>query len=70
MLLVGQVQQEHRDLYSQPWQRVYTTNYDDVPLISTKRSALTLSPVTLNSTVKGIGQIQIIAYILMAISAG
>ena len=25
MLLVGQVQQEHRDLYNQPWQRVYTT---------------------------------------------
>ena len=53
MLLVGQIQQKHKDLYGQPWQRVYTTNYDDVPMLATKEGVSTLFPVTLGSKVKG-----------------
>lgn len=52
MLLVGQIKQKHKDLYAQPWQRVYTTNYDDVPLIATKDAKETLIAVTLNSSLK------------------
>lgn len=48
-LLVGKISQKHKDLYAQPWQRVYTTNYDDVPLLATKSGTSTLSAVTLNS---------------------
>lgn len=52
MLLIGQIGQKHKDLYVQPWQRVYTTNYDDVPLMATKDCDRTLLPVTLNSCLK------------------
>lgn len=52
MLLIGQIRQKHKDLYAQPWQRVYTTNYDDVPLMATKECDRTLLPVTLNSCLK------------------
>lgn len=52
MLLVGQIQQKHKDIYAQSWQRVYTTNYDDVPLLATKECEKTLTAVTLNSSLK------------------
>lgn len=48
MLMVGQIEQQHKDLYGQLWQRVYTTNYDDVPLIATKDNDVTLIPEVLN----------------------
>ena len=49
-LRVGQIQNEHKALYSFRWQRVYTTNYDDVPLIATSNlgHASSLIPITLN----------------------
>lgn len=52
MLLVGKLFSEHKNLYSQPWQRVYTTNYDDVPLLATKDEISTLVPVTLKKKVR------------------
>lgn len=52
MLLVGKIQTEHKNLYSQPWQRVYTTNYDDVPLLATKGEVSTLVPATLKKKIR------------------
>lgn len=52
MLLVGKVQPEHKNLYSQPWQRVYTTNYDEIPLLATKEEISTLIPATLKKKVR------------------
>lgn len=51
-LMVGQVQEEHRLLYSYNWQRVYTTNYDDVPRVSTRKNENPLIPVTLSASRK------------------
>lgn len=50
-LRVGGIQEEHRNLYSFKWQRVYTTNYDEVPLIATSKyeHSKFLEPVTLNT---------------------
>lgn len=48
-LTVGNIQEEHRQLYSNNWQRVYTTNYDDVPQMATSKNTNTLIPVTLNT---------------------
>lgn len=36
----------HKTLYSQPWMRYYTTNYDDVALLSAK-DTVSIMPVTL-----------------------
>lgn len=52
ILHVAEIQQEHCVLYGQDWQRVYTTNYDDVPLMSTKSALQPLYPVTLSSNIK------------------
>lgn len=49
MLMVGKIQPEHKNLYSQPWQRVYTTNYDEIPILATKEETSTLVPVTLKN---------------------
>lgn len=48
-LVVGHVQEEHRELYSCRWQRVYTTNYDETPQIATGKNPDTLVPVTLKT---------------------
>ena len=50
-LRVGSIQNEHRELYSFKWQRIYTTNYDEVPLIATSKNehTLALEPVTLKT---------------------
>lgn len=34
VLYVSKVQKEHEILYGQDWQRVYTTNYDEVPILA------------------------------------
>lgn len=52
MLLVGKIQSEHKNLYSQPWQRVYTTNYDEIPLLATKERASALVPATLKKKLR------------------
>lgn len=54
MLFVGKIQSEHKNLYSQPWQRVYTTNYDEIPLLATKEGASTLVPATLKKKIREI----------------
>lgn len=36
VLYVSKVQKEHEILYGQDWQRVYTTNYDEVPILASK----------------------------------
>lgn len=51
ILYVSKIQQEHKILYGQDWQRVYTTNYDDVPLLSTKEMKKALYAVTLSDDV-------------------
>lgn len=50
-LRVGQIEKEHEKLYSFNWQRIYTTNYDEVPLIATSKQkpALSLTPITLKT---------------------
>ena len=35
-LSVGEIKREHKELYSFEWQRVYTTNYDEVPIYATR----------------------------------
>lgn len=47
ILRVGMVTDSQRALYGNEWQRVYTTNYDTVPLVATGKSDYPLSPVTL-----------------------
>lgn len=51
-LYVSKIQQEHKNLYSQNWQRVYTTNYDEIPIFASKESEKPLYPVTLSDKVK------------------
>lgn len=38
----------HSVIYSQPWIRYYTTNYDDVALLAAKEKGIDIIPVTLN----------------------
>lgn len=45
-LSVANIEDSHRNLYSHNWQRIYTTNYDEVPIIASKNEIL---PVTLSS---------------------
>ena len=51
-LRVAKVQQEHKILYGQDWQRVYTTNYDEVPLLASQGIEEPLYAVTLSDNVK------------------
>lgn len=39
----------HSTIYSQPWRRYYTTNYDDVALLAAKANGVNIFPVTLSS---------------------
>jgi len=47
ILYVGAVTEAQKELYSFNWQRVYTTNYDNVPKLATNQSTNTLLPITL-----------------------
>lgn len=44
--------QSHTTIYSLPWMRYYTTNYDDVALLSAKENNIVITPVTLSSHVR------------------
>lgn len=46
-LTVGKVTETAKILYSSPWKRVYTTNYDNVPRVSTSHQNNPLLPRTL-----------------------
>lgn len=39
----------HSTIYSQPWRRYYTTNYDDVALLAAKGNGVDIIPVTLST---------------------
>ena len=39
----------HTVIYSQPWMRYYTTNYDNVALIAAREKNVKITPITLNS---------------------
>lgn len=49
-LAVGMVNEITKNLYSSPWKRVYTTNYDDTPKISTAHQDNPLLPRTLSDS--------------------
>ena len=49
-LTVGRVTETTKMLYSSPWKRVYTTNYDNVPRISTSYQDAPLLPKTLGDS--------------------
>lgn len=51
-LSVASVASWHEVIYSQPWMRIYTTNYDNVGFISAKRKGKNIVPVTLSSNFK------------------
>lgn len=44
--------ESHETIYMLPWMRYYTTNYDDVALLSTKKNGKKITPVTLTSDLK------------------
>ena len=46
------VTNSHEIIYSLPWMRYYTTNYDDVALLAAKKTNINLTPVTLSSNIK------------------
>lgn len=46
------VTNSHEIIYSLPWMRYYTTNYDDVALLAAKKNNINLTPVTLSSKIK------------------
>ena len=41
--------ESHEEIYTQPWMRYYTTNYDDVALLAAKKNGKNLTPVTISS---------------------
>lgn len=50
MFAVAEIGQNHHDLYNQNWKRVYTTNYDAIPIWATKSNLqYSLNSVTLTS---------------------
>ena len=44
--------QSHEIIYSLPWMRYYTTNYDDVALLAARNCGITITPVTIKSKLK------------------
>lgn len=46
---VGELSETVKIIYSMPWMRCYTTNYDEVPLLASDRRLL---PVTINQSTK------------------
>lgn len=47
---VGKIREEHKNLYRQEWKRIYTTNYDEVPIWATReQEANRIYPITLST---------------------
>lgn len=42
----------HETIYSLPWIRYYTTNYDDVAILAARQKGVTITPVTINSSIR------------------
>ena len=51
-LTVASFHPAHSVIYSQPWMRYYTTNYDDVALLAAKEKGVDITPVTLSANFK------------------
>lgn len=49
LLTCASFTESHEMIYSQPWLRYYTTNYDDVAELAAKKHNILLTPVTLTS---------------------
>lgn len=49
LLTCSSFTESHTTIYSLPWMRYYTTNYDDVALLSAKKNGVDITPVTLTS---------------------
>jgi hypothetical protein len=47
-LYVSQISSHHELIYSLPWIRYYTTNYDNIPLLAAKRKDKIINPITIN----------------------
>lgn len=48
-LMVSSITDSQKWLYDNDWQRIYTTNYDNVPTIATLKSKNQIYPVVLSS---------------------
>lgn len=44
--------QSHEIIYSLPWMRYYTTNYDDVALLAARKCGVIITPVTIKAKLK------------------
>lgn len=49
LLTCASFTESHTTVYSLPWMRYYTTNYDDVALLAARDNGITIKPVTLSS---------------------
>lgn len=49
LLTCASFTESHEVIYSQPWLRYYTTNYDDVAELAARKNEIALTPVTLTS---------------------
>jgi hypothetical protein len=49
ILNVSEVKGWHSIVYSLPWMRMYTTNYDNVPYVAVAKEGKTIKPLTLSS---------------------
>lgn len=52
LLTCSSFTKSHEAIYSLPWMRYYTTNYDDVALLAAKQNGVTITPVTIASSLK------------------
>lgn len=52
LLTCSSFTESHTTIYSLPWMRYYTTNYDDVALLAARKNGVTITPVTLTSRLR------------------
>lgn len=52
LLTCSSFTKSHATIYSLPWMRYYTTNYDDVALLAVRENGFAITPVTLSSHVR------------------
>lgn len=52
LLTCASFTKSHETIFSLPWMRYYTTNYDDVALLAARKRGVHLTPVTLSSSIK------------------
>lgn len=52
LLTCSSFTKSHTTIYSLPWMRYYTTNYDDVAMLAARENGIAITPVTLSSHVR------------------